>query len=273
MSTSKFMGILFFISMLGTIGSIIFLIYKQIKKQPKKPASIALVSCIIATIVFSVLMTFTMTPEEQATMAEKQAQKQAAELAKKEADELARKEENNAKQNIESETTATENETSSSSTQEQTYNIGLAPEEFKNNFNALSQNTAADTGLLISNLKVETGEVQNVFQVTFNQKLAMTGTVNKNDNMIRDISIIAQPTNNATHNLNLILAFGYLIGSVSPELTPDERGQVLKELGFMDKDADLTKLDGKVLRGNVQYSASFMQGIGFFFNAKNVNDQ
>ncbi len=109
MSTSKFMGILFFISMLGTIGSIIFLIYKQIKKQPKKPASIALVSCIIATIVFSALMIFTMTPEEQATMAEKQAQKQAAELAKKEADELARKEENKAKQNIESETTATEN--------------------------------------------------------------------------------------------------------------------------------------------------------------------
>lgn len=73
--------------------------------------------------------------------------------------------------------------------------------------------------------------------------------------------------------MNLILSFGYLIGAVSPELTPDERGQVLKELGFMDKDADLTKLDGKVLRGNVQYSASFIQGMGFLFSAKNVNDK
>ncbi len=101
MSTSNFMGILFFISMLGTIGSIIFLIYKQIKKQPKRPASIALVSCIIATIVFSVLMTLTMTPEEKAANAEWRAQKEAAELAKKE--------ENNSNQNIQTETTATEN--------------------------------------------------------------------------------------------------------------------------------------------------------------------
>lgn len=89
MSISKLMGIIFFISILGSAGSIFFLIYKSIKKQPKKTALISVVSCVVSVILFGILMTTTMSPEERAALADRQAQKQAIESAEKEAAEKA----------------------------------------------------------------------------------------------------------------------------------------------------------------------------------------
>lgn len=89
MSISKLMGIIFFISILGSAGSIFFLIYKSIKKQPKRTALISIVSCVVSVILFGILMTTTMSPEERAALADRQAQKQAIESAKKEASEKA----------------------------------------------------------------------------------------------------------------------------------------------------------------------------------------
>lgn len=80
MSTSTVMGILVFITLFCGIGSLVLLVYKFVKKQPKKPAAIALASCIALAVLFSVIGATSMTPEEKAVNAEKQAQREAAKL-------------------------------------------------------------------------------------------------------------------------------------------------------------------------------------------------
>lgn len=85
MSTSAVMGILFFIALLCGIGSMGLLAYKFAKKQPKKPATIALASCFALTFIFAILIGATMTPEEKAVNAEKLAQREAAKLVEQQA--------------------------------------------------------------------------------------------------------------------------------------------------------------------------------------------
>lgn len=149
------------------------------------------------------------------------------------------------------------------------YTIGLTPEEFKAKFNAQS----SESGLTINTLETESGEKQNAFKYAFSKNLALAASVNKVDGSIRDISIIAQPVKDRNQNFNIFLSFGYLIQAINPELKPDDRGQMLRELGLLDKNLDVTKLDNRIIRGNNEYHVSFIEGIGFLFNVKNKDDK
>ncbi|MGM9571597.1 MAG: hypothetical protein ACI3ZR_05190, partial [bacterium] len=125
----------------------------------------------------------------------------------------------------------------------------------------------------IPDLTIEKGEVQDVFKVIFSNNLALNGTVNKKDGSLRDILVIGQPTKNAADNLNIILVFGTAMAAINPELTAKERGQLLKDCGLIGENVDYTNLNKSTVRGNIEYHATFTEGIGFMLTISSVDDK
>jgi hypothetical protein len=120
----------------------------------------------------------------------------------------------------------------------------------------------------LSDLSVQPGEVQDVFQVNFSDGVAMIGTVNKGDGSIRDVTILGDGSDPAT----LLLAWAYLIQTTNPSLSADQRGDVLRDLGVFDTD-DFDGLDERTERNGISYHVSATAGLGIFFSAGDAREQ
>lgn len=71
---------------------------------------------------------------------------------------------------------------------------------------------------------------------------------------------------------DLMLCWGILITVTNPDLSQNERNQVLRELGIYDKDLDFTKIDKSVVKGKVKYSLQGSDMIGILFTASDSKD-
>lgn len=156
----------------------------------------------------------------------------------------------------------------SNSTENQ--NIGLTAEQFIERFNASSR--SVNSPLIIGTPEISKGDVYDAFQYGFSDHLALVGTINKKDNSLREVNIIAQPSSNPSENMNIVLSFGTIIMTVSPELTPDGRNNIMRELGLLNANADLSKLNKSTTSGKIKYHVRFLETMGFMFSASNVND-
>lgn len=149
--------------------------------------------------------------------------------------------------------------------------LSLNPNEFKTRFNKASQEFESD--LKISNLKVETGTVQNTFQYMLTDRLALLGTVNKADGSIRDISMLGQGDGTVKSGMNILTTMGILIASIDPEISPSERGDILKDLGVMGDNVDIYNVDNKTIRNGRRYWINSSKEIGIMFGVSDANEK
>ena len=149
--------------------------------------------------------------------------------------------------------------------------LGMTPNEFTTRFNNSSTEFKAD--LRISSLKVETGSLQDVFQYSFTDRLAIMGSVNKADGTVRDVMIIGQGDETSKSALNIVMSMGILIAAVNPELSANERGNILKDLGLLGDNIDLKNLDKSTIRNGRKYHVSASDKIGIMFSVGDVSDK
>ena len=151
--------------------------------------------------------------------------------------------------------------------------IGLKPDEFKNKWNsdAASLNMS---DFKISKINVENGQVQDTFRFQFNDSHGLMGTVNKTDGSIRDVMIIAagQGLSNPKTASNVILSWGLLIQATNPDLSASERGNILRDVGAMGDNMNLTEANKSTVRGNIKYHLQSSKTLGIWFGAGDVND-
>ncbi|MGA9289682.1 MAG: hypothetical protein WBV93_15220, partial [Anaerobacillus sp.] len=126
----------------------------------------------------------------------------------------------------------------------------------------------------IDNLEVSDGDVQGSFQAMLNQNIAVIGTVNKADDSVRDVLIMAQGDGTPSSGANMMISFGLLVNATNPSLSADERGQVFRDLGILDEGADLLSLDTSVEANGVKYSfdGTAADSFGVTFSAGDPND-
>lgn len=148
--------------------------------------------------------------------------------------------------------------------------IGMTPEEFKAAFNKFSNDFGSS--LKIKTLKVQDGPVQDGFKVILTDNLGITGTVNKKDGSVRDVLILGRGDGTPKSGSDLIVSFGILIAATNPDLSSDERGGVLKDLGFFEKNVDVNKMDKSTIRNGIEYSIKGSDMLGLMFSAKDAND-
>lgn len=149
--------------------------------------------------------------------------------------------------------------------------LGLKPEEFQNRWNSSVSDMPK---LRIPKINIEEGATQNTFQITFNKSHGMVGTVNKQDGSIRDIIILAggQDLTNPTLAANVILSWGLLIQATNQNLSPNERGDILRDVGALGDNMNFKNADKSTTRGNIKYHLQSSDALGIWFGASDIND-
>jgi len=136
-------------------------------------------------------------------------------------------------------------------------------DEFKNNFNGFT--TQNDFKWEIGEIDVVKGDVNNTFQVMLNKNVGIIGTVNKTNNAVKEITMIATGDGTAQSGLDILTGIGCVIGATDPSLSATQRGQIMKDLGLMDDDVDLAKHSASKDKNGIHYwiNASDVTGIMF----------
>ncbi|GAV11934.1 hypothetical protein [Paenibacillus sp. NAIST15-1] len=149
--------------------------------------------------------------------------------------------------------------------------IGLSPEEFKKAFNNSAKEFKSD--LRINKISVEKGELQDTFKYMFTNKLGIVGTVNKNGGKIRDVLLIGNGFGDQESAADIIISMGLIITVTNPEISTEDRGKILKELGLLDEGVDFTTIDNNTVRNGIKYRVKGSEEIGIMFSAGDVNDK
>ncbi|GIM45921.1 hypothetical protein DNHGIG_14700 [Collibacillus ludicampi] len=149
------------------------------------------------------------------------------------------------------------------------YSIGMNPEQFKVSFNQQAQ--AFGASFRINSLEIDEGPVQNSFKYMLNDHLGLVGSINKKDGSIRDVMLLGQGDGTLKSGLDILGGMGALIAATNPSLPPEERGQILKDLGIT-KGADLSNVDKSTVRNGLKYTLSSSKDIGIMFGVSNAND-
>jgi hypothetical protein len=118
----------------------------------------------------------------------------------------------------------------------------------------------------LPNIGVQNGEANNMFQCKFTNNLGIVGTVDKTNNGVKEITMIGSSDGTLESSTNLILCMAVIIASVDPSLLPEQRGDVLRELGFFGADnTDIMNLSTKTEKNRLQYFINSSPQIGIIF--------
>lgn len=169
------------------------------------------------------------------------------------------------------------------------YSIGFTPDKFQEQFNILSKET--NLPIVMPDLKIDEGEVQNVTGHRFSDHLFLSCTINKKDGNIRYATLLYnEPDRSAMMSNSMEKRIAYnndsqilnavrvqFIYTISPELK-DSDGinafNLFHELGGTSSREDLKKIDREVKRGDKIYSLYYSKSANAMaFGVRNEKDK
>lgn len=141
-------------------------------------------------------------------------------------------------------------------------NLGLTLDEFKRNYrnNAL---ILSGKDFNIDNAQLKIGEAQDVFQCNVTANCIVMGAIDKSNGLIKESWVLCSPDG----ILDGLIAYGLIMSVVNPELTTDQRGELMTELKLPDRIKELFNSEGRAIRGNVRYMTGYIPKSGFMFSA------
>ena len=132
-------------------------------------------------------------------------------------------------------------------------NLGMTAEQFKWSYNEL----AAEYGVsevAIGEMTFQTGAEQDVGQYNITPLLIFQCSVDKTTGLCKEVWLLSQPQV-PDQVIATLVSYGLIIAALSPELTQDERGQLMEMLKLTpDKMAQLNNGYTSSIRGNVKYT-------------------
>lgn len=140
--------------------------------------------------------------------------------------------------------------------------LGFSPVEFAQKFNQQSKTMAPQFQFAVPAPDIlESG----TFGYIFNNGYEMLGIIDKESNKVIELRLTGLPFTPEQAG-NLMMLYAITMATVNPELQPEQRGQILKQLGLdVSKNTDFTTLNGKTKVGNYSYTAKFDKDKGFIF--------
>jgi len=132
----------------------------------------------------------------------------------------------------------------------------IAPEDFEQRFNAFSEETAAG---ILPNLvagEIQNGDVQDTITYEVGNSVAISASIKKETGLINYLTFIGVPDGSEMATMQILTGLGSTIATVDPTLTPDERGQVLRDLGLMDEDFNILDHEQETWKNDINYHIS-----------------
>ncbi|WP_277669103.1 hypothetical protein [Caproiciproducens galactitolivorans] len=149
------------------------------------------------------------------------------------------------------------------------YNLGFTSDQFILKFNATADSFNSD--LKAKNITLTEKEKYRELTCELTDNIIISGSVNKSDNTVRNLIMYGRGDGTPKSGAEIIVCMGTLIAMTSPELSPDERGNLLKELNVKADVPDKTTKEA--VRGNIKYGFGISRDIGILFSISNVNDK
>lgn len=168
---------------------------------------------------------------------------------------------------------STEKESKQTESSAQVLNLGMTFEQFKTAYNANIAENFSVTGWDISETKLKSGEYTDTFMYKFNENVALLGSAEKNSGTMIEVMVLEISHKQADIE-KAMAAFVNLMLTLSPELTVEQRGQLIKELKLVGDDIDevLNQNDGVAVRGNVKYVTTFDKDKGVLYFIATAKD-
>lgn len=146
--------------------------------------------------------------------------------------------------------------------------LDFTPTTFVNSFNK--------AGVVIhSDLKagapiLSEGEVYNTFQANITKNLGITGAVEKKSKKLKSITMIGTGDGTAKSGADIMIAMLQIIATVSPELKPEKRTQLLNDIGLLKEGGVEDGKSGTYTIGDIQYFYNASEIVGFWFGVEPV---
>jgi hypothetical protein len=106
-----------------------------------------------------------------------------------------------------------------------------------------------------------------------NKFIGISCTINKSDKSVSEIVLIAQGDGSMQSGVDILIAAGGVIHATNPDIKPEERGEILKQIGMMGDNVDIKKLDGKTVKNNIKYTGYYSDRIGIMFTASHSGNE
>lgn len=156
---------------------------------------------------------------------------------------------------------------------EQVLDLGMTFEQFKAAYNATIAENFPSTGWDISSVTLKSAEYKDVFFYRFDDNVELMGATNKNSGMVKEALVALIPKTKKEMEEALV-AYLTLMLTLNPELTVEQRGELIKELKLVGEDVTdlLNKNDGMAVRGNVRYKTTFDADNGVLYFIASAKD-
>ena len=146
--------------------------------------------------------------------------------------------------------------------------LDFTPSTFVNSFNK-----AGD--VIHSDLKAKPpilreGEVYNTFQADVTKNIGITGAVEKKSKKVKSITMIGTGNGTAKSGADIIIAMLQVIETVSPELKPEKRTQLLNDIGLLKEGGTEDGKSGTYIIGDLQYFYNASEIVGLWFGVEPV---
>ncbi|QLG39960.1 MULTISPECIES: hypothetical protein [unclassified Paenibacillus] len=151
--------------------------------------------------------------------------------------------------------------------------LNMTPEEFRKSFNKRAQEIGNSKLKIGKKLEIQKGAVQDVFQYIITDYIGITGSINKADGSVRDVTMIGQGNGTMTSGADIVLAIGLVILSVNPDVPASSVANILSDMHILDEGVDWSTVDESTEVNGIRYTVLGSETIGIMFSASDANDK
>ena len=145
--------------------------------------------------------------------------------------------------------------------------LARSPEDFEQTYNNLIDTLAPGLIPHITAGAKTDGAVQDTITYDGGPSVAINAAIKKETGLANSFTFIGVPDGSEESGFQVIAGMGVFIGAIDPSLTPDERNDVLKELGMMDEDFNVLDHEGKTTKNGFNYHLNMNEFTGIMFSA------
>lgn len=145
--------------------------------------------------------------------------------------------------------------------------LARSPEDFEQTYNNLIDTLAPGLIPHITAGAKTDGAVQDTITYDGGPSVAINASIKKETGLANGFTFIGVPDGSEDSGFQVIAGMGIFLGAIDPSLTPDDRNDVLKELGMMDDDFNILDHEGKTTKNGFDYHLSTSEYTGIMLSA------
>ena len=140
-------------------------------------------------------------------------------------------------------------------------NMNLTLDQFVSNFNAAAQNISAS--YTIRNYRINASAMKKDMVYAFTDQIGIVASIDPVNDRIMNASIMSRVMTEHSKR-QTVIAFNILIATANPELSAEQRAQLIAELNLNSENFPTST---KAMRGNIEYTAQSDKRAGIALTA------